>query len=125
MAYDEHTNTIARDETSDLISSAKVEGTAVYDRDGSRLGIIEDFMVGKLDGKVRYAVLSFGGLFGMGERYHPLPWDALTYDTDKGGYVVNIPKERLEAGPSYQKGEEPTFDPDYGRTISDYYLPAL
>jgi len=125
MAFeDDSTNTIARDETSDLISSAKVEGTAVFDRDGNRLGSIDSFMVGKLDGRVRYAVLSFGGLFGMGERYHPLPWDTLTYDTDKGGYVVNISKERLEGGPSYQRGEEPTFNRQYGETISDYYLSA-
>jgi sporulation protein YlmC with PRC-barrel domain len=112
---------IARSETSDLISSAKVQGTAVYDKDGQRIGRIESFMVGKRDGKVRYAVLSFGGLFGIGERRHPLPWDALTYDIDREGYVLAIPKDRLEAGPSHGESEEPAFDPDYGERISDYY----
>ena len=124
MAYEDE-NTIARDETSDLISSAKVEGTAVYDDAGERLGTIDSFMVGKRDGQVRYVVLSFGGLFGMGERYHPLPWDALTYDTDKGGYVVGLSKEQLERGPSYRKGEEPAFDRAYVGTIIDYYSPII
>ena len=86
MAFDTDSNTIARDETHDLISSDKVEGTAVYNRQGEKLGTVTSFMVGKRNGRVQYAVLSFGGLFGMGEKFYPLPWDTLTYDTDKGGY---------------------------------------
>jgi hypothetical protein len=73
MANDTNSDPIGRDETHDLISSEKVDGTAVYNRQGERLGSIHHFMVGKRDGKVRYAVLSFGGLFGMGENYYPLP----------------------------------------------------
>jgi hypothetical protein len=57
----------------------------------------------------------------LGESYHPLPWNTLTYDTRKGGYVVNIDKSRLEGGPSYRSGEEPSYDRDYGRRVHDYY----
>ena len=114
-------NKIVRDRSSSLISSARVEGTAVYDRSGERLGTIQHFMVGKLDGKVRFAVLSFGGLFGLGQRYQPLPWEALSYDVDKGGYVVALSREQLEGGPAYDQQGEPEFDDTYGRRISDYY----
>ena len=114
-------DTIVRAHGNSLISSAKVEGTAVYDRAGERLGTIQHFMVGKLDGKVRFAVLSFGGLFGVGQRYQSLPWEALSYDTDKGGYVVNVAREQLEGGPAYDQDGEPDFDDTYGRRISDYY----
>jgi hypothetical protein len=112
---------IARDGSSSLISSAKVEGTAVYDGSGERLGTIQHFMVGKLDGKVRFAVLSFGGLFGLGQRYQPLPWDALSYDVAKVGYVVALSREQLEGGPAYDPEGEPEYDETYGRRISDYY----
>jgi sporulation protein YlmC with PRC-barrel domain len=112
---------VATDETDRLIASNKVEGTAVYGSDGERLGSIYNFMVDKRSGKVEYAVLGFGGLFGMGESYHPLPWNTLTYDTHKGGYVVNINKDRLQGGPSYRSGEEPFRDQDYGRRVDDYY----
>ena len=78
-------------------------------------------MVGKRDGKVRYAVLSFGGLFGMGERFHPLPWDALTYNTELGGYEIGIDKELLKDSPSFESGSEPTYDTDYDREIQGYY----
>jgi hypothetical protein len=121
MALEQDRETIARDETSELISSDKVEGTAVYNGDGERLGTIKSFMVGKRDGQVRYAVMSFGGLFGMGENFHPLPWDVLTYDTDQGGYVVNLSKEELQKAPSYKAGSEPSFDRAYGREVYGYY----
>ena len=81
---------VATDETDELIASNKVEGTDVYNRQGEHLGTVYNFMVGKRSGQVAYAVMSFGGLLGMGESYHPLPWNALTYDTNQGGYVVDL-----------------------------------
>ncbi|GAA3274930.1 PRC-barrel domain-containing protein [Sphingomonas yabuuchiae] len=114
-------NNVANDETDRLIASNKVEGTAVYDRQGNKLGSVYNFMVDKRAGKVEYAVMSFGGFLGMGNDYHPLPWDQLTYDTDQGGYVVNLTKEQLEGAPRYSSGNEPTFDRDYGREVYGYY----
>ena len=75
------TGSAETDETDRLIASNKVEGTAVYNRQGERLGSIYNFMVDKRSGQVEYAVLSFGGFLGIGEDYYPLPWKALTYDT--------------------------------------------
>lgn len=121
MAFDTDNNTMSRDETYDLISSEKVDGTAVFGRDGDKLGTVHHFMVGKRDGRVRYAVMSFGGLFGMGESYHPLPWDVLTYDTDKGGYMVSLDKDKLKEGPSYERGSEPAYDRAYGESVYGYY----
>ena len=121
MTYGTDSDTITRDETSDLISSDKVEGTAVYNRKGEKLGMISNFMVGKRNGRVEYAVLSFGGLFGMGERNYPLPWDVLTYDPDQGGYVVDLDKDRLKEAPSYERGSDPTYDRTFGEQVYGYY----
>jgi hypothetical protein len=113
---------VATDETDRLIASNKVEGTAVYNRQGERLGEVYNFMVDKRSGKVEYAVMSFGGFLGMGQSYHPLPWRVLTYDTGKGGYVVDLDKDRLRGAPSYTGSEAPDWsDPSYGRRIDDYY----
>jgi hypothetical protein len=121
MALETDRDTIyATDETQDLISSEKVEGTAVFSRDGEKLGSIHHFMVGKRDGQVRYAVLSFGGLF-KGDRYYPLPWDALTYNTELEGYEIGIDKEQLENSPSFEPGSEPIYDTDYDREVRGYY----
>src|SRR3546814_14680541 len=78
-------------------------------------------MVDKRSGKIEYAVMSFGGFLGIGERYHPLPWSLLTYDTTQGGYVVDLDKEMLEKAPSYGMDQEPVFDRNYGSTVYGYY----
>ncbi|WP_323810329.1 PRC-barrel domain-containing protein [Sphingobium baderi] len=112
---------IATDETNRLIASNKVEGTTVYNAQGEKLGSIYNFMVDKRSGKVEYAVLQFGGLFGLGSDYYPLPWDVLTYETEQGGYVVNLDKTVLEKAPRYASDAEPAFDRDYGREVYRYY----
>jgi hypothetical protein len=112
---------VETDETTDLIASNKVEGTAVYNRQGERLGEVYNFMVGKRSGQVAYAVMSFGGFLGMGESYHPLPWNALDYDERMGGYVVDVSKDRLMNAPSYRAGEEPFSDRQYGQRVTSYW----
>ena len=121
MAYDTDDRAMARDESHDLIASDRVEGTSVYNREGERLGTISKFMVGKRNGRVEYAVMGFGGLFGMGERDYPLPWNVLTYDTDQGGYVVDLDKDKLQNAPSFERGQDPTYDRDYGEQVYTYY----
>jgi hypothetical protein len=115
------TGNVATDETDRLIASNKVEGTAVYNRQGERLGTVYNFMVDKRSGQVAYAVMSFGGFLGMGESYHPLPWKMLTYDTGKGGYVVDLDKSRLQNAPSYAASQSPTWNRAYGSQIDKYY----
>jgi len=113
---------IATNETRELISSDKVEGTSVYDRNGNKLGTVSNVMLDKRSGQVAYAVLSFGGFLGMGSNYHPLPWHQLTYDSNQGGYVVDLTKEQLEGAPTYSASNDARWDdPAYGRTIDDYY----
>src|SRR5205807_4504372 len=110
-------------ETHRLISSEKVDGTAVYDRRGERLGTVHHLMVDKYTGQVDYAVMSFGGFLGIGESYHPLPWKMLTYDTRVGGYVVDLDRSRLENAPSYASTEPPDWaDRSYTTRIDDYWL---
>jgi sporulation protein YlmC with PRC-barrel domain len=109
------------EETERLIAADKVEGTAVFDRDGRSLGSVSTVMIDKVTGKVAYAVLSFGGVLGLGERYHPLPWKELSYDTRLGGFVVDLTKDRLERAPSYVAAESPWADPRFGRSVYDYY----
>ncbi|HVH94386.1 MAG TPA: PRC-barrel domain-containing protein [Nocardioidaceae bacterium] len=114
----------ATDETNRLIASDKVEGTAVYNRQGERLGSIYNFMVDKRSGQVEYAVLSFGGFLGIGDDYYPLPWKTLKYDTGQGGYVVDLDKDRLQGAPRYERSEVPDWDdPGYGRRLDDFYGP--
>ncbi|WP_254066688.1 PRC-barrel domain-containing protein [Acidisoma sp. S159] len=73
-----------------LIAASKVNGTSVYNAAGESRGSVHDVMLDKASGKADYAILSFGGFLGIGERYHPLPRNQLTYDPQAGGFVVNL-----------------------------------
>lgn len=114
-------DTYTRDETRRLIASDKVEGTTVFNPQGERLGTVRNFMVDKRSGKADYAVLEFGGLFGLGSDHYPIPWDMLTYDVDQGGYVVNISSDQLNDAPRYRDSDTPEYTDDYGRTVYGYY----
>ena len=110
------------EETGALISAGKVKGTTVYNASGDDLGSIHDLMIDKRSGRVVYAVMSFGGFLGIGEKYHPLPWSVLTYDEDKGGYNIDLSVEQLRGAPSYFSDELRTFgDRAENARVSTYY----
>jgi sporulation protein YlmC with PRC-barrel domain len=107
----------------DVISSEKVEGTAVYNNAGEKLGSIDDLMIDKRSGQIRYAVLEFGGFLGMGTDRYPIPWRVLNYSNDKGGYIVPLDKAALERAPKYRENDVPPYDTGYGSRVDTYYDP--
>jgi sporulation protein YlmC with PRC-barrel domain len=92
------------------IRASRVSGTEVYNADGEHIGQIDDVVLDKRSGKADYAIMSFGGFLGIGERYHPLPWQSLAYDPARGGYVVSVDRDRLECAPTYARNEEPDWN---------------
>lgn len=95
------------------IRASKVQGTEVFNEAGERLGHIDDLVLSRRDGRAVYAIMSFGGFLGIGERFHALPWSSLSYDELLGGYVVPVTRDELEKAPTYRPGEDPDWnDPD-------------
>jgi hypothetical protein len=88
------------DHSHQLISSARVEGTPVFDPAGTKLGSVHSVMIHKQSGQVAYAVLSFGGFLGIGGHVYPIPWEMLTYDEERHGYVADISAETVRNAPS-------------------------
>jgi hypothetical protein len=105
-----------------LISSDKVDGTSVTDRQGRDLGKIDCLMIDKVSGRVAYAVLSYGTVLGMGGKLYPVPWDVLEYDTKEEAYVISLPEEKIKSGQGYNDVDEM---PDAGdaatRQIHQHY----
>jgi PRC-barrel domain protein len=117
---------VETNETNRLISSEKVDGTAVYNGEGQHLGAVHHLMIDKFSGHVEYAVMSFGGFLGIGESYHPLPWRALTYNTSLGGYCVALDRTRLERSPYYTTSSPPDWsDRAYRDRIDQYWIPPV
>lgn len=109
-----------RDETAGLISSEKVEGTAVYDPTGTWLGSIQSVMINKVTGRVAYAVLSFGGFLGLGQKFFPVPWSQLRYEPAKEGYVTAITEGQLSDAPDYD-AQRSWDDSGWRDRLDQYY----
>ncbi len=106
----------------ELISSARMEGTPVFNKQGTKLGTVHSVMIYKKTGQVAYAVLSFGGFLGLGTHVHPLPWELLDYDADRHGYVVDLSREMLEKAPTLHLDEaDRPSDRSYDERLYDYY----
>jgi sporulation protein YlmC with PRC-barrel domain len=84
-----------------LISSEDVHGTEVYGADRKHIGEVDHLMIDKESGRVAYVVISFGGFMGLGHSHYPIPWGALTYDTQLGGFRTNITEQQLKDAPEF------------------------
>jgi len=114
-------DTLQQSTDSRLIAADKVQGTPVFDRQGEKLGSVKDIYIDKRSGHAEFASLAFGGVLGVGEKYHPLPWYALQYDTDLNGFVVDLDRERLKAGPAFETEELQGDDNGWNDEVRDYY----
>lgn len=82
------------------IRATRAIGTNVYNTAGEKIGEIEDLVLEKTSDRILFAVVGFGGLMGMGEKYHAVPWATLDYDENRGGYDVPFTREQLERAPA-------------------------
>lgn len=73
-------------------------------------------------GEVAYAVLSFGGVFGIGEKLFAVPWSALTLDTQSKNFILNVSKEQLKNAPGFDKNDWPDMlDEAWARGVHSFY----
>ena len=82
------------------IRASRVIGTRVKNAAGETIGEVEDIILDKLSNQVMFAVVSFGGFLGIGEKYHAIPWASLDYQPEEAAYVVAYTKEQLQSAPS-------------------------
>ena len=93
-----------------IIESDRVEGTAVFDSNGSQIGTIKRLLIEKVSGRVLSVDVTFGGFLGVGVHHRTIPWNKLTYDTHLAGYRTDITEEEVRSAPA--------FDPQAGRPAS-------
>lgn len=86
-----------------LVAATQVTNKDVYNGAGEKLGWLDEVVIDKVTGKVEYVVLAFGGVLGIGEKYHPLPWDRLTYDEAKGHYNIDATSDEVGAMHQYDR----------------------
>jgi sporulation protein YlmC with PRC-barrel domain len=92
-----------------LMGADTLLGNNVCNKDGEDLGDIKEFMIDMATGKIAYAVLSFGGVLGLGDKLFAVPWAALKLDTVYKRFTLNVPKAALKDAPGFDKGRWPSM----------------
>ena len=105
-----------------LMGADTLIGNDVYNLKDEALGDIKEIMLDVRSGQIGYAVLSFGGFLGVGEKLFAVPWKALTLDTKNKRFVLNVEKDRLKSAPGFNTGKWPDMaDQSWVREIHSYY----
>ena len=105
-----------------ILSTGTLKNNPVKNAKGEDLGKIEEIMLDTESGEVRYAVLSFGGFLGMGDKYFAVPWKALSIDRENHQCRLDVDKETLENAPGFQKDNWPSFsDPTFTTPVQKHY----
>jgi sporulation protein YlmC with PRC-barrel domain len=105
-----------------VIAADTLTGDKVVNRQKEDLGTIEHLMIDVEQGRIAYAVLSFGGFLGMGEKLFAIPWSALAVDSVERQFILNVDKKLLERAPGFDKDHWPNMaDRTWGAEISTYY----
>ena len=105
-----------------IMGAETLIGNAVYNHQDDHLGDIKEIMLDMRNGRVAYAVLSFGGFLGMGEKFFAVPWNALTLDTKNKRFVLKVEKARLKQAPGFDKDKWPNMaDQAWAEEIYSYY----
>jgi len=105
-----------------LMGADTLMGEDVYNRQEEDLGDIKEFMIDMQSGKIAYAVLSFGGIMGMGNKLFAVPFQALQLDTVNKRFILDVAKERLENAPGFDKDRWPDMaSAEFGTQVSSFW----
>ena len=107
-----------------VLSATKIIGDKVVNIEGEQLGSIKELMIDYEDGHVAYAVLSFGGFLGMGDKLFAIPWEALTMNTEDHTFILDVDKEALKNAPGFDKDHWPDdaqYETGWLLDIYEYY----
>lgn len=110
------------DQMTKVMTAKTLMNEPVRNRRNEDIGKVEDYMLDLDSGCVQYAVLSFGGFLGLGEKYFAVPWPALTLDTEQHCFVLDVDKEALDQAPGFDKNDWPMSERnDYRSSVDTYW----
>ncbi|RJR52974.1 MAG: PRC-barrel domain containing protein [Desulfobacteraceae bacterium] len=105
-----------------VMSASTLTRDSVVNSKGENLGTIEDIMIHIDSGRIAYAVLSFGGILGIGDKLFAVPWEAFTLDEDQHHFILNVDKQFLENAPGFDKDNWPDMaDPQFKSRVYTFY----
>ncbi len=107
-----------------VLSATTMIGDKVVSPNGEELGTLKELMLDLDGGRINYAVLSFGGFLGLGDKLFAIPWEALNINTEDHTFTLNVDKEQLQDAPGFDKDDWPDqaqYEEGWLLDVYDYY----
>jgi sporulation protein YlmC with PRC-barrel domain len=107
---------------SGLVLMDKVQGARVVNLQDADLGKIDDIVIDMPSGQAVYAILSYGGFIGLGDKHFAVPWDMLRYNAERGAFVIDMAEDKLKNAPGFDEANlQDLADPRWAKPLHDYY----
>ena len=104
--------------TARFMSATTLIGDGIRNPQNESLGDLKEIMIDTTSGKIAYAVVSYGGILGLGDKLFAVPWSAFSIDHENHKLVLNVSKERLKDAPGFDKDNWPNFaDPAFATSV--------
>jgi sporulation protein YlmC with PRC-barrel domain len=106
----------------EIMAAGTLQGDDVINLKGEKIGDNEAIMLDVQSGRIAYAVLSFGGILGLGDKLFAVPWSSLTLDADRKCFILDVPKDKLQSAPGFNKDHWPSMaDESWASQVHSYY----
>lgn len=111
-----------KDHAPEVMSATTIIGNDVVNKAGETIGEIEELMFDRHTGDIAYAVLSFGGFLGLGEKYFAVPWKSILVNTVDKNCIFDVTEERLKNAPGFDKDDWPSHaNRQFLDTVHSFY----
>ena len=125
MGTDEHPQAAGKDladSGKSLVRASKLMGKPLQNSQGQRLGSIDNLVIDRSTGKVEYAVIGSGGVLGVGEKLHAVPWESVNYDSGRQTLTLDATKQKIDNAPSFTRDKWPNMsDPAWQSQVDRYF----
>ena len=108
----------------EVLQATTIIGKRVLNRSGEQLGTLKELVIDLEDGRVAYAVLSFGGFLGKGDKLFAIPWEAFALNPKDHTFLLDVEKEVLRQAPGFDKDQWPDgaqYEAGWLFAIYEYY----
>lgn len=108
--------------TASPVKVSNIIGTSIINSEGKDLGNVKEIVIDRATGKVAYVAVAFGGFLSIGEKLFAIPFSAFSYDNAQEKYVLDIPKEKLEAAEGFDSDKWPVMSEEkWHRNLHQHY----
>lgn len=108
-----------------LATPSSLEGRAIRSRDDHKVGVISSLVLDEQTGHVEYLLVTSGGILGVGEKYHPVPWRYVRFDPETGDYLAEFGRDAIKSSPAYDRDQLSSTAYGWAEQVAQHFEGAV